>query len=554
MMSVESEREWLSQRKTLQSLLRPIRLTEMVTVSGTTQTGDGGHHAIHCALIPSRQIEEAITNLSWDLHHGDGLPGSAGSGINADYLRFGDMDGIEPLVINRLFHDRRGEYAEISEEFRLFHNLYHDRQQEEYVKIDDNGDEAVVAAVKPGLVKIRMKEIRQFLAIKEMHLSIQFECTAFSDKCLAELEVAERFQQGKTELACWGVSYVDAEPMGLGNLSHSILYGKRFIEPLPKSKSGFFGFAEESGRYAEFIVGMDDNGDEIEHTCNPAELSNWFGKNPKAPHEITPVSFRKEVLGKYYQQPAKYKVEEGTLWCNSAWYLRIDNHHDDKVCVLLKDLGDLPYQEQLYWRAHNIASESGYSDVAWSRYFENEWVDSDQPDHIFRQRYRLLSEVCEENLGWQLLLPLMKEDEYHLQSIRVPATDEQRDFDELVLGLATILADSLNVRQLKTLIPEEQHNNGSIRLLEAALRTGEECGVSEHVDFLRNLQSLRSSGSAHRKGSQYRKVAASFGVDDQNLRAVFANVLWKAIGLLNYLIELVVERRVFTVGGDLGIS
>ena len=479
-----------------------------------------------------------------------------GAGATLSIFALETWDGVEPLVIDRWFHSRGSDYVEISEEFRLFHDLYHDRQQERYIKFDDNGDETVVAVVKPESVKIRMKEIRQFLAIKEMHLSIQFESTVFSDNTFEELGVTERFQKGKTQMACWGLSYADAEPMSNGKSTYSILCGKRLIEPLPKSKSGFWVFAEESRRYLDFIIGMDDNGDGIEHTCDPAELSNWFGKNPGAPHEVTPVSFRKEVLEKYYHQPGKYKVEEGALWCNSAWYLRIDNHHEDKVCVLLKDLGDLSYQEQLHWREHNIASESGYSEVAWRRYFENEWVDSDQPDHIFRQRYRLLTQVCQENLGWQLLLPLNEEDEHHIQSIRVPATNEQRDFDGLVLGLATMLPDSLNVSGLKSLLDPSQHKDkkgnqkGGIQLLDTLLTNCGADGFTDHINFLHNLQSLRSSGSAHRKGSKYGKVAARFGVGNQDLRTVFANILWEAVSLLEYLIELVAERRVFAVAGD----
>ena len=248
------------------------------------------------------------------------------------------------------------------------------------------------------------------------------------------------------------------------------------------------------------------------------------------------------------------------MWCNSAWYLRVDNHHEDKVCVLLKDLGLLSYQEQLHWRAHNIASESGYSEVAWRRNFENEWVDSDQPDHIFQQQYRQLAQVCETNLVWQLLLPLAEEDKYHLQSIRVPSTDEQQDFDGLALGLATLLPDSLNVSELKSLLEPSQHKdqNGNqkrgIQLLDTVLTV---CGVdnsTEHIDFLRNLQNLRSSGSAHRKGGEYRKVAARFGVGDQDLRTVFANILWKAVALLNYLIELVAGQRIQASAGNTALG
>ena len=138
------------------------------------------------------------------------------------------------------------------------------------------------------------------------------------------------------------------------------------------------------------------------------------------------------------------------------------------------------------------------------------------------------------------------DDEHHLRSIRIPSTDEQRDFDELILGLAKILLDSLNEEQLKALIPHEQRKSltGSISRLEAALVA---CGVddaSEHLSFLRKLQKLRSTGSAHRKGDSYDRIAQEFGVGNQDLRPVFAGILQKAIVFLNYLIQLVKTDRI----------
>lgn len=56
---------------------------------------------------------------------------------------------------------------EICEEFRLFHRLYHDRKSDQYLKIDDDGNEDLVAVVEPDHVQIRLKELRQFLAIVE---------------------------------------------------------------------------------------------------------------------------------------------------------------------------------------------------------------------------------------------------------------------------------------------------------------------------------------------------------------------------------------------------
>ena len=544
-MSIGFERDRLSQMETLENLLRRIGPTEMVTVHSSKNVA-GDHHSIYCALIPSGQIEDALSRDTWDLSHGQGLP--SWDGVyelpeTLEYLRFGNHDGIEPLVIDRSFFGPREDYVEISEEFRLFHNLYHDKRRDEYVKLDDSGNEIVVAVVKLKLVKIRLKELRQFLAIKEMHLSIQFDCVVFSENGLEEMGLTASGEDVREGLAFWNLSF-SSDAVGIpGKRSFSRLLGKILIESLPKSKSGFGGFAEpQEARYVDFIIGMDDNGDDILHTCDPDALSNYFGRNPEAAPDVTPVSFRKAVLDKYYQQPSMYRVEDGYLSCTSLWDLRLDNHHDDKVCVLLKDLGYLPYDEQLYWRSHNFASSSGYSEVSFRRNFEAQWMESDRPEHGFQEKYHELARACTENLGWHLLLPLNEGDEYHLRNIRIPATEEQRDFDGLVLGLATILADSINVQGLKTLVPHYQYDDKSILLLETVL---EACGAddpTEHIDFLRNLQSLRSSGAAHRKGANYSKVADRLGVGSDDLRTVFANILRKAVALLDYLIELVTSR------------
>ena len=538
-MSAETEKVRLSQQGTLDDLLRRIGLTEMVTVCHSSHNGDE-YWSIYCALIPSEKIEQVLSSSRWDLMRGSGTPSSigvyGGGAHNAEYLRFGNEDGIEPLVIDRDFHGLKGNYLEISEEFRLFHNLYHDRKEDRYIKFDDSGNEEVVAIVKPKSAEIRMKEIRQFLAVRGMYLSIQFSITVSSSKTIEEMGLTAGGRDVRDELACWNLSY---------NRSSSNLQGIRLIEPLPKAKSGFEGFAEEpTKQYADFIIGMDDNGDEIVHTCNPDKLSNFFEANPEAPYYVTWVSFRKQVLDKYYQQPSKYKIEDGTLSCGSLWYMRIDNHHNDKVCAMLGDLGLLPHQEQLHWKSHNIASTSGYSEVTFRRDFKAEWVESDRPEHVFQERYRDLAEVCRANLGWQIFLPLSSSDEYHLRILRVPANDEQRDFDGLVLGLATILVDSLNVRRLKLLLPQSQEK-GSINLLATVVANYDaEGGNSKHIEFLRNLQSLRSSGSAHRKGEKYDSVIEKVGADSQDLRTLFANILWQAVALLEYLIELVKSQRI----------
>ncbi|MCC7390515.1 MAG: hypothetical protein IT431_17315 [Phycisphaerales bacterium] len=555
-MTIQADKERLSQDRTLARLRSDLGFTEMVTVYLTESQGHHSH-GIYCALIPTASIERTLASPSWDLHHGEGLPGAVqyhrDGKQRVEYLRFGGDSGVEPLVIDREFHKIRPDYVELSEEFRHFHDLYHDRQLDQYIKIDDDGNEQLVAVVEPHRVQVRLKEIRQFLAIKEMHLSIQFDAREYSELTLEELGLREGGGDHREGLCCWSLHYDDFR--GTDRYSaFSRLLGVRLIEPLPKAKSGFWGFAEEREKqYADFIIGVDEHGEEVLHTSNPDVLADYFGGNRGAPHYLTPVHFRKEVLDRYYQQPGKYSVGDAILRCGSLWSMYLDNHHDDKVCAWLGDLGrDLPYEHQLHWRAHNIPPHGGMSETFVRRQILAQSTDSDRPEHRFRVRYNELARACSERLGWRLLLPLDPGDEHHFQCVRVPATDEQRDFDELILGLTKVLIDSLNEKQLNEMIPEERRKDlkGSISRLEAALAACGAPDAEEHIAFLRRLQNLRSSSAAHRKGSNYRRIASEFGVGGQNLRTVFAGILRQALEHLEFLVGVVGSGRLDGSRGD----
>ena len=171
-----------------------------------------------------------------------------------------------------------------------------------------------------------------------------------------------------------------------------------------------------------------------------------------------------------------------------------------------------------------------------------------KPEHIFRQLYNELHEASHAQLGWQWLLPLCTADVHYLQSLKIPLTDEQQDFDSLVLSLTKILIDSLNEKSLRKLIPFEKQkafkDKRGIALLEAALHLNDLEGSDIHIDFLRKLQKLRSSGSAHRKRQNYRKIAEHFDIENQSLRDVFTNILSSASDTLDYFIVLVNSGRI----------
>ena len=558
---VNKEKQRLSQTKFIEWVMRSIRPSEIVTVY-LSDHADDHDIGIYCCLVPNDAIGRSLDDPSWDLSCGDGHPGSVihheGEKEVVEYLRYGEYSGIEPLVIYREFYGMRENYLEISEEFRLFHRLFHDRKQDQYIKIDDSGNEHPVVLVKPKRIEIRLQEIQQFLAIKEMHLVVMFDCREISSHSLHDLGI----QEGKTvthrdELSAYSVGYGDLKGLADGH-GFSRLLGKRLFRPFPKEKSGFWGFApSESKKSVDFIIGVDEHGDDITNSSNPDRLSDYFGANAGEPNYLTPVHFRKEVLNKYYQQPNKYSVEDGYLRCGSLWGMTMDNHHADRVVAWLGDLGrDLPYEEQLHWRSFNTPPSGGVSKTFYKRQILAEFADSDQPEHVFKYQYRDFSETCKEALGWPLLLPLAKEDAHFLEAVHVPATDEQKDFDELVLGLTKILVDSLNEKKLNNFIPpSEAHEiKGSIARLEKVLYLKGVAGFEKHIKFLRDLQNLRSSSTAHRKGSNYQRIAAELELDSHSLRKVFEGILFKGIEFLE-LLERLVQSGCFsdapqTIGTD----
>lgn len=455
------------------------------------------------------------------------------------------MEKVEPLVFQREFHGQKPSYVEVSEEFRHFHNLFYDSKTGQLIKTGGSNDE-IVGEIDRDCVKLRLLELRQFLAIKEMHLALLFDSRATSQISLKDLGLKE--EEGakyRDDLVCWILGYGDFHGLGSGR-AFSRLLGKRLIPPLPKEKSGFWGYAKETPKkYLDFVIGVDDEGSEISFTSDPSKLANYFGANPGAPNYLTPVSFRKSVLDKYFAQPSKYHIGDGSLSCGSLWSLQIDNHHDDKVTVWLGDLGrDLPTEEQYHWRSHNVVAPGIVSETYYARQIMAQFTDSDRLEHRFQVAYNRLAEVSDEVLGWPLLKDLDKGDQHHLSGIRIPANDEQKDFDELVLSLTKILVDSLNEKELNRLIgPSSNTIVGSIARLEAAFSVCGVTGYEPHIKFLQKLQSLRSTGSAHRKGSNYRKVAEEFGVDSNDLRTVFAGILQKGHDFLEFLLDVIKAKQ-----------
>ena len=529
---MNNEIERLKQIKTIEYFKNNPKISEMTTIC-SSEVDDQFNKGIYPVLVPNNIVDNIMSGTTWNFNYSDGYPEFSEDNKQIEYFPYGDNQGLEPLVITRNFNDIKDEYIEISQEFILFHHLYYEPKENKYYKIIDS-NEYLVIDINENEVKIRLKEIKEFLKVKNMHLVLQYDIREHSLKKLEELKLSGN-DSYKDDSLIYQINYGDFGGFSTNN-AFSRLLGKKLITAFQKDIS------KKENKFVEYIIDIDDDGNEILFTSNPKLLSNDFSSEKNTPDYLTPVFFKKEVLDKYYNQPSKYSIDTSMLSCGTLWSIFIDNHQDNIVCVWLGDIGSsLQYEEQLYWRSFNIAPIGSVSQTYYEQQILANFIESDHPEHIFKHKYNLLAKISEEKLGWKFLLPLSKEDEHYFTSLRIPSTNEQKNFDELVLALTKILLDSLNEKELNKLIESSNVNDikGSINRLQKVLEDNQIVDDEDSIVFLRNVQNLRSSSSAHRKGKNYQKIAKEFGIDNKSLSNVFTEILNKSITILDFYIDII---------------
>ncbi|WP_371784056.1 hypothetical protein [Streptosporangium subroseum] len=485
-----------------------------------------------CALVTPEAIEQCLENTSWDLLIGHGMPGFVHYPDDTQrYYRFGYEENFEPFIIDRSFHGLKPSYLEVSEEFRHFHNLYEDRRAGVFIALDDNGDDVEVVRMAPKKIQVRAKFLRDYLAARGMYMLLFFEFDRWSPKALDELGL-EKQNEDRQEAAYKYVRFIDAWPSNSIRKTFARLIGKRVIKGTENYRPAL-PWGRESQQYEDFTIGVDEDDNEVHYSGDEEQLSNYFGKNPGWPHYLTPVFFRKAVMAKYYNDPAKYRVEDGNLYCGGYWSLRLDNNHQDYVTVYLGDLGKMAHKEQLYWKSFNVVPDGGISDVAFRRGILGEWTDADEPALAFKAAYGRFRDRWREKFGWDFFKPLGAGDEHYWHTLHVPASENQKEFDDQVMALAKLLIERLNEREVAKHITVEVNDKG-ITKFEKYLDGIGFPDRQQLITLLRNLNGLRS-GPAHVKGRDYQRAAQHFDLDKKGLSRAFAELIEEATALLEKL-------------------
>ncbi|MBP9781073.1 hypothetical protein KBC89_00265 [Candidatus Woesebacteria bacterium] len=514
-------------RKNVESSLGKEEWISVIEFFNEGKEIDSG--AYFSALIPDNQVERILEKYEWDLRIGYGRPGFCSTYESGEekteYYRY-YKDGIEPLVYWRTFSGPTKSYVEISEEFRLFFDLFEQVNSDgsiTFISINDDGEEDDVARVNGNNAKIKLRYIKDYLSARKMHLAIFFEAMRFLPQTIEELNIAATDEVIKKDKLTYSLC-VRNMPLGKTS-SQGWVLGKRLIQGSTTFKPEDFGSTEE--KFQEFITGIDENGNAVQASCNT--------DHQKTPSFLTPIFFKREVLKKYYDNPDKYTVEDAYVKRDGFWGLRVLNNHSDHVVVWLGDLNKIPFKEQSHWKAFNITpSDRKISHSDFARNINGEFTDPEHPELYFKYKFNKFQSEWYEKYGWYLFKPLSAADQHHMKSLHVPTGTGQKEFDDQVGSITKILIDSLNERKISEGIVIDKENPKSIDKLEQFL-VSKGRPVPQLITFLRNLQSLRSSSVAHRKGTKFNKVKDFFKIDKDPFPKVFEEILIHSIFTLNTL-------------------
>ena len=494
----------------------------------------------YSALVPTDKLPTFVKNPSWDLSIGDGTPATlstCGDIPIQTYCTYGNENGIEPLVIHRSFHHNRPSFCELSQEFKLYHNLFEDRAKKIFYIVDDAGNESEAVRYTDDSMEIRTDLLLQFCAVKQMALAIYANCFVHSNLKLEEIGIspASCIDNGELYSFSHHISPFEGICSASSYKTLSRTLGKKFILPHEFPDP----FKDQEEHYIDFIIDKEVSGSVIKNTCDPKSLANYFEANPEAPHYLTPVYFRKEVLSKYFTNPSKYSVSDGLLACSGLWSVAIDNDHDDYLTVFLGDLGrDIPESERSYWLSFNIPPEGKtISSTNFKRSFEAQFTNPASADLVFKQKYRTFREDFSKKYDWDFFVALHSDDEYCFESLHTPLNEDGSAFDDQLINLTKLLVDSLNEKVIiKSLTTISDGDKGITKLDKFFTEKGNTKGDT-HIKFLRELYGLRSTSAAHRKGKNYNKAIKAIGIDNQGYREVFKKLLEQGILYLDFLTD-----------------
>jgi hypothetical protein len=261
-----------------------------------------------------------------------------------------------------------------------------------------------------------------------------------------------------------------------------------------------FSESEDEKQYASFIAQDWKNKQLKEISCAPGHTANYFTKSD-LPFEHSPAFFRPEVLSKYKADSEKYRLEDRSISCRGGWHLQTyDINEVGQVHTYLVYLRNLPFEEQLYWKAHNERPRGPISKRAFETDFKGNFYIEYDPLNSLKA---LIHDWDHAQVPWWTLRSEKLPDQVHY-----PVTSSPDEWSNEILHLDQLVVEGFETKWLRTNAEQLGRKTdvswGSLTLVEECL-VGlgcEEGNAKQIVAPLKKAHSLRTKVKGHASGDE----------------------------------------------------
>jgi hypothetical protein len=494
---------------------------------------------IHTVLAPLKNLHPpdredlsrdfVMPDDAWMIEHvsGGGRPDqvylSPPLGRRGNTLRDG-----EKLYFSRSFAGSPRRSIEISQKLVHSLDLHFMEERNAYCRLDEDGDLEDVISVYEArekdwlksmtVVSILSKEFTEYMRLSDMGMVVFFDFTRVRYGSFSSWDGQQHFEHKAKDLFYHGgvlpghASYVNGRLIARPQITI-----EEIVEAHKEARD------PSSRQYAVFKAFDFKNNTQVEVSCAPEALSNYFQPESKLPFEMSPAFFKAEVLHKYKSDPEKYELSDRSISCRGTWSLNTyDINEAGQIHTYLRYLRDLPYNEQLYWQSFNEWPKAPLSKRAFTTDFKGEFFTEYDSLNSLKQKIRQWDE--RPPAWWQ------PRGEELARAVHYPATTAPNEWANEILALDHLVIEGFILKELRSLAKRRGRKPAaewqSLKLLE-------ECLVGADVDddvardavgSLRRLREMRNVLKGHAATEKRKELEKNTRIAFGSFRTHFADL------------------------------
>lgn len=449
------------------------------------------------------------------------------------------LDGGEKLIFRRNFSGVSKGPTPIELSQKLIHSLdlYFVPERNAYCRLDDRGDiEDVIRVIRQNgesewdllnVVAIKRADLDKFMALSKQCLVLRFDFTRVRWGNFSGWGQIHHIDKDSTDL------YYHGGTDGQGSFCNGVMVVRPQITVAQLVKQWKDEENPAKKAYATFKIFDRKNDVNVETSCAPACLSNYFQKSD-LPWEISPAFFRAEVLHPFKADPEKYTFEDRSITCRNAWYLKTyDINEAGQVHTYIGYLADLPYEEQLYWQAFNEWPKGPISRRAMQTDIIGDWYLEHEPLSALKHT---IAQLDAAPLVWW-----KKRGEDLADAVHYPATDSVKEWADEILALDQLLVEGFLAKPLRALALGRivEGSWGSLRVLQEVLSAmGHSDDAAKALVLpMQRLHALRSEVKGHATVEKKRVAEVNARTDHGSLRGHFRALVAECESALNSVLS-----------------